>query len=820
MFNFYTAEGFRLFPCNIDKTPRVTSWRSSESHIDADSAERIASRGTFIGAWLPTNYVVIDVDRNHRAKDGALKPDGLPVFQDLCRQVGIEDDLTETTMVVKTGSGGMHLYFTLPDGTDYRTLSQKGIADSVDVRTHQGYVIAAGTNGYGLITDSPPQTLPLPLLELMQTRNKEEAPPYQPEKQLPVELLETVLGRIPATDFSSNDDWQEFVTACIAVAGNSAGVQDAIERWSRSDPNYAKDTTVRTRIASFAPSGGITAGTFIHVIRNAGVSKYLVDKVRMYVGASFDLSDKMVEDFNVPFRVDYDDMYEYRPQVEAYYYARYQISAVEIFARLVEGNLYYVGAERAFFYFDGNRWVEEQGILKTIYSVLANAMQHFYTDHSKTKDADADEYVSAILSYTSSYTVLSRFEGAIKQHPKVYRKAIPWDAPDLEATLTLRDCVMDFSGVGVKFRKGVREEFRLRYIDLCEDDFESKGSPEAFKAFLKDVFPNDETRKTATYALSTMLSGTGKFRKFQLWNGGGSNGKSTLMEIMKEVIGDRAVTYKPEVLLTRSFTQSLTPELAVFRGALVAFSSETEEAKRISQGHVKVMTGNETIVANPKYKDMIEFKTTFQLVLSTNYLPTFSAHDAAFIDRLLVLPFYTCFYKTEEQKERAKLKGSRYFVKARNPEEIVEAIRAERAQILYYLAMRYQELDISIPESAEALESKQHYVDDNDDIFKFLEDFLEYDLAPPNGLKYYFTPTKDLVTFYNEENNTKYSAKYVVMRLKEVYPHVDMTSKMVDGKLTRGFKGIRIKLGVYPEGWGGNYTTEEREKLKVEEAEF
>ena len=793
MLDFYERADFKLFPCNLDKTPRVESWRASSAHLSKPDAQKIMDSGHFVGAWLPCNYIVIDVDRGH--KDNG---DGIGSFRNLSTSLGITTDLFTTTLVVKTGSGGYHLYFTLPPGVDYRELSQKSIAPSVDVRTHLGYVIAAGTNGYTPTNTAQPMEIPTPLLERIRTRNKDKAKDYIPPKQLPFDLLQKVLERLDPLNFNTNDTWQELITSAVAAAGNSAEVITALESWSRKDPQYLNDISIRKRIETFEPDGGITVGTFIHILKQQSVSKYLVDKVRVHVGAEFSFSESFSELYDPPFPV---DIREHQELMKAFYYSKHQTAGVSLVAALSKQFLLYSVEDHSFFYFNGHRWVELQGVLDIIFSVLLNVGMRWYSDTRK-KDADADEYISAYISFIGSLAIMQRFESALKQHPDIARTKVPWDAPELEATLTLEDSVMDFTKKGlVTFRKGLRNEYRRLYLDLYESDFKNQESPEAFRALLKDIFPDVETRKTATYALASMIGGTGRFRKFQIWNGAGSNGKSTLMELMKFVIGQRAISYKADILLSKANAQSLTPELAAFRGALVGFSSETEESKRIAQGAVKSLTGNETITANPKYKGVIEFKTTFQLVLATNYLPSFSAHDAAFINRLLILPFYTCFYSSEEEKERAESKGSRYFKVAKDP---LEEVKQERAQILLYLAKRYQELENTLPESGECLEAKRHYVDDNNDIVKFLTEFVEY-----SDEKNWFTPTKDLVDFYNEENNSRYSSKFVIMRLKELYPLVEAASKMLNGKLTRGVKHIRLKVGAYPEGYTGNHTKEE-----------
>ena len=132
----------------------------------------------------------------------------------------------------------------------------------------------------------------------------------------------------------------------------------------------------------------------------------------------------------------------------------------------------------------------------------------------------------------------------------------------------------------------------------------------------------------------------------------------------------------------------------------------------------------------------------------------------------------------------------------------------ERPAILLYLAKRYRELDDEIPESSECLNAKKHYIEDNNDIVNFISEFVEFDEAPENT-KYWFTPTRDLTDFYNDENNTRYSSKFVVMRVKEVFPMVEPFSKVINDKLTRGIKHIRLKANAYPEGYAGNFAEQQ-----------
>ena len=291
MLTFYKEAGFKLFPCNLDKSPKVNSWRSTTAHLMLNEADDIMNRSGYIGAWLPENYVIIDID----VKGEKHKTDGMQPFIKLCNELNISDNLINETLVVKTGSGGFHLYFKLPEGADYRELSQKSITEGLDIRTHLGYVIAAGTNGYTVLTDKEPLELPLPLLDKMKRKSLEKANSYTPEKELPIIMLKKILSKIDVSNFNTNDSWQEMMTACIATSGNSEQVLDALEDWSKSDSAYENDSSIRKRIETFEPDGAITAGTFIHILKSEEVSKYMIDKVRMTIGAQFDFSEKFVE---------------------------------------------------------------------------------------------------------------------------------------------------------------------------------------------------------------------------------------------------------------------------------------------------------------------------------------------------------------------------------------------------------------------------------------------------------------------------------------------------------------------------------------------
>lgn len=163
--------GWHVFPLLAgDKRPAVRDWERRAT-TDPDRITRCwqSSLLNTAVACGPSKLVVIDLDT---AKDGANRPrewrisgvesgeDALAVVADRAGQPLAP--LLETYSV-RTGSGGLHLYYRAPAGVELRnTAGQLGWL--IDTRAGGGYVVAAGSTvagkTYTVVTDVPPTPLP------------------------------------------------------------------------------------------------------------------------------------------------------------------------------------------------------------------------------------------------------------------------------------------------------------------------------------------------------------------------------------------------------------------------------------------------------------------------------------------------------------------------------------------------------------------------------------------------------------------------------------------------------------------------------------
>ncbi|MFB6628629.1 bifunctional DNA primase/polymerase [Streptomyces sp. NPDC056362] len=119
----------------------------------------------------PSGLLVVDLD-TLKETDEKGTPDGVTTFEALCERAGQAVPLTYR---VRTARGGMHLYFTQPDGARLGNTAGR-LGKHIDTRGWGGYVVAPGsrtTNGaYEVLDDCPPAPLPTWILDALTARPK------------------------------------------------------------------------------------------------------------------------------------------------------------------------------------------------------------------------------------------------------------------------------------------------------------------------------------------------------------------------------------------------------------------------------------------------------------------------------------------------------------------------------------------------------------------------------------------------------------------------------------------------------------------------
>jgi len=236
-----------------------------------------------------------------------------------------------------------------------------------------------------------------------------------------------------------------------------------------------------------------------------------------------------------------------------------------------------------------------------------------------------------------------------------------------------------------------------------------------WEKFIHEIF--DGNKSLADYIQRLMgygLTGLNIIHIIVIMWGLGRNGKGTLTETLKYVLGDLAYKAEAELLLDQKFgRQGGAPNTGTLqlRGKRLVWASETNEGRRLNTGKLKELVGGDTLNARPMYgKRHIEFSPTHLLLLLTNNKPQAPANDYALWQRIALIPFVLSFVanptKTNERKADTGL---------------MEKLKAEGSGILAWLVkgcLKWQAEGLDAPEAVKI--ATNEYREDEDLISKFI----------------------------------------------------------------------------------------------------
>jgi len=136
--------------------------------------------------------------------------------------------------------------------------------------------------------------------------------------------------------------------------------------------------------------------------------------------------------------------------------------------------------------------------------------------------------------------------------------------------------------------------------------------------------------------------------------GNGSNGKSTIANILSAVFGTYALTLQPDII-TATKDGKTPPDFAEVRGKRIVFLSETEEGDRLSTKALKRLSSNETVAARRLYSMPETFNPTHTVFYSTNHTPRIGSGDYGTWRRIKNLPFEYKFTDAEKKTNFAEM---------------------------------------------------------------------------------------------------------------------------------------------------------------------
>lgn len=293
------------------------------------------------------------------------------------------------------------------------------------------------------------------------------------------------------------------------------------------------------------------------------------------------------------------------------------------------GGLRYVSAWRTWLSFDGKRWIRDESAAaqraqETVRGMAARAVGVMGTEGGRAELAHAvrsagEARVRAMLALASSAPELAVSPDQLD--------ADPWLLNLPNGTLDLRTGTL---------RPHAPEDLLTR---MAGTHFNPDAGAPRFDAFLRQITNSDTElvdflQRWAGYCLTGVTSE----HVMLVAQGTGANGKTTLVELLKELLGDYATAAPADLLLVRR-DGSASNDVARLRGVRFLAASESDDGRRLSEPLVKSLTGGDTVSARFLYSEYFEFKPQCKIVLATNHRPIVTGTDDGIWRRLRLAPF-------------------------------------------------------------------------------------------------------------------------------------------------------------------------------------
>lgn len=294
----------------------------------------------------------------------------------------------------------------------------------------------------------------------------------------------------------------------------------------------------------------------------------------------------------------------------------------------------------------------------------------------------------------------------------------PWVLNVANGTIDLRDG--DVTGhrredritrlIPIPYAPGARCPTWLRFLDEIFG-----ANPDA------EACPGEGLPGFLQRAVGYCLTGDTREQALFLLHGRGANGKSTLLEVLRALLGDYAQQTPTETFMTKDRAGGIPNDLARLAGARFVSAVESESGRRLAEGLIKQATGGDPITARFLHREYFEFQPQFKLWLATNHKPEIRGGDDGIWRRIRLIPFDVQFADPERASPGQPVKDRTLLSRLLDG--------AEMQGILYWAVQGCLEWQrTGLREPAEVLEATASYREEMDQLGDYIAERCE--LAP------------------------------------------------------------------------------------------
>ncbi|WP_439365286.1 phage/plasmid primase, P4 family [Bradyrhizobium sp. DASA03005] len=658
------AKGWPVFPCHPEtKQPLV------KADADPVTGKAIPASGGLkkattdkaqIEAWwrkypnamigvptgTPIGAFVVDIDAGTDSKTGEVY-DAVEILGRLEATLGCP---LPPTRVCRTPRGGLHLYYRLPEGGAAMPRNRAGILKRVDVRGEGGYVIvppSVRSDGFGYAWQSeedaaeawaPAELLGFLAAPVRHYRAPQTAGASSKEAYGLKALADEISALRNAADGTRNETLfhSSIKLAQLVASGHLDEIvaRSSLEAVAGQWPNLQKS---KTTIASGFARGLAEPRS----VATRGAKNRPAGRVADLAPAAPKIAASILA------RLGLDEDHQIQLDGELAQCPLTDLGNAERFARRMQDRLMAVPT-RGWFQWDGCRWTMNgaEDAARIAAQYVARSIQR---EASALSGSDEDTVVE-VRSPGAKCEREIRLSDKLRdwgretendRHLTALRKqAEPMMAVD-QARLDADPMKINTKNGTLKVNRNCGDEDPISFYEhdpadlitkVIDAEYEASATCPVYDSFLKKVQPSARVQRFLHQWAGLGLTGDTSEQKLLFFWGKGRNGKTTLVEAWASIYGDYACSLAVETFMDNGRGRSggqATPDLALLPGIRFVHTDEPARNARLSESHVKLLTGGDTIQARELNKGFFSFKPQFKLTMSGNYRPKVDGGEAS-----------------------------------------------------------------------------------------------------------------------------------------------------------------------------------------------
>jgi P4 family phage/plasmid primase-like protien len=291
---------------------------------------------------------------------------------------------------------------------------------------------------------------------------------------------------------------------------------------------------------------------------------------------------------------------------------------------------------------DGQRWNPDTD--QCVMRLAKQTAKSFYGLAERASDGDVRKALAKWAVKSEEEPRLNSMLSLARSEPGI---AISMDQLDsdplllnvLNGTLDLRTGDL---------RPAHREDFITKLVPV---PYRPEAVCPEFERLLTRLFETVPTvREYLQRIFGYSLTGLTSEQCFFIFYGTGSNGKSTILRAILDLLGDYGITTRPETFLVKR-GDGIPNDIAALAASRMVVALESEQNKQLAEGLMKGMTGGDKISARKLHQEYFTFAPQFKLFIGTNHKPTIRGTDHAMWRRVRCIPFVEVIPDHEQDKQ-------------------------------------------------------------------------------------------------------------------------------------------------------------------------